>query len=112
MTTPAITQIRPAEAAARRDLVLVDVRTTVEREEMRAPESIHLPLAAVESGVTEMPRDRTLAFICGSGARSSLAAAVAAGRGLQVANVDGGMLAWAAAGLPITSGPELTDEAR
>ncbi len=106
MTSHTTVQIKPAEAVARQDLVLVDVRSAGERVEARPPESIHVPLAAVESGLNELPRDRTVAFICGSGARSAMAAGVAAGRGLDVANVDGGMVAWAAAGLPIASGPE------
>ena len=101
-----ITQLTPAEVAARGDVVLVDVRESDERAEVRAPASVHVPLGEVESRLSELPRDRTVAFVCRSGGRSSMAARVAAGVGLTVANVDGGMLAWQAAGLPVASGPE------
>jgi rhodanese-related sulfurtransferase len=108
MTT--FTDITPAEAAAREDLLLVDVRESEERHEVRPPESLHVPLGAVERRVAELPRDRPVAFICRSGGRSRMAARFAAGKGLTAVNVDGGMLAWERAGLPLASGPETTKE--
>ena len=107
MTIP---QLTPAETAARDDLVLVDVREAAERAEVRPPQSLHVPLGEVESKLPQLPRDRTVAFVCRSGGRSAMAARVAAATGLSVANVDGGMLAWEAAGLPTESGPETTKE--
>ena len=108
MTNQTISQLSPSQAAGRDDLLLVDVRGANEREEVRAPHAAHIPLDEVESRLAELPRDRTVAFICRSGGRSSMAAQVAADRGLDVANVDGGMLAWEAAGLPVERGPEAT----
>ena len=110
MTNQTVSQLSPAQAAARDDLLLVDVRGADEREETRAPQSVHIPLGQVEAQLARLPRDRTIAFICRSGGRSGMAAEVAARRGLDVANVDGGMLAWEAAGLPTESGPETTKE--
>jgi rhodanese-related sulfurtransferase len=105
-----IPHLTPAEVAARDDLVLVDVREPAERVAARPAESLHVPLGAMHSRLADLPRDRTVAFICHSGGRSAMAAQVAAGRGLAVANVDGGMLAWSAAGLPVATGPETTKE--
>ena len=103
MTIP---QLTPAQVAARDDLVLVDVREAGERAEVRAPQSVHVPLGEVEARLSELPRDRTVAFVCRSGGRSGRAARVAAAHGLTAANVGGGMVAWEAAGLPVASGPE------
>jgi rhodanese-related sulfurtransferase len=111
-TDMTFSQITPAQAAGRADLLLVDVREAEERFEVRPADSLHVPLGGVESRLAELPRDRTVAFICRSGGRSSMAARVAAARGLTVANVDGGMLAWTEAGLPVASGPESPKEAR
>jgi hydroxyacylglutathione hydrolase len=48
----------------------------------------------------EVPRDTTVAVICGSGYRSSVAASLLKHRGyLNVVNVLGGMSAWQNAGL-------------
>jgi rhodanese-related sulfurtransferase len=42
--------------------------------------------------------------LCRVGSRSAMAAQALAARGVQVANMSGGMLAWAAAGLPVVRG--------
>jgi rhodanese-related sulfurtransferase len=110
MTNQTIDQISPSQAAARDDLLVVDVRDASEREEARAPHTLHIPLGQIEGRLAELPGDRTIAFICRSGGRSTMAANVAAGRGLDVVNVDGGMLAWEAAGLPVERGPETAKE--
>lgn len=52
--------------------------------------------------IDEIPEDRPIATICGSGYRSSVAASVLRSRGRRIAaNVLGGMTAWIAAGLPL-----------
>ena len=51
--------------------------------------------------MTEVPRDRPVAVVCGSGYRASIAASFLKRDGYEdVANVLGGMTAWKAAGLP------------
>ena len=51
----------------------------------------------------EVPDDRPLAVVCGSGYRSSVASSVVSrSRKLEVLNVLGGMAAWNAAGYPTT----------
>ncbi len=103
MDDPTITQLTPVEAASRRDLIIVDVRGADERSEVYAPGTAHIPVDEVESRLSELPRDHTLAFICRTGGRSSKAARIAAERGRDVGIIDGGMLAWADADLPIAT---------
>lgn len=59
------------------------------------------PLSTFDAGV--LPTDKPIVFICRSGARSAKACAAVAPRGLKVFNMEGGMLAWQAAGLPMTA---------
>lgn len=99
-------QVDPHDAAAaveRGDLVVVDVREPDERAESHIPGSRHIPLGELPDRLSELPADKPVAFICRSGGRSSVAAAEAAKRIKQVSDVRGGMLAWSAAGLPVTT---------
>jgi len=86
--------------------VIVDVRGRDEFLQARVAGSILLPLPEFAARWRELPGDRGLLLLCASGARSAAATAhlVAAGR-TDVANVDGGIIAWYRAGLPIRSGP-------
>lgn len=67
----------------------------------------HIPGATFVTGgrlpgkLADLPRDRVLAVVCGSGYRSSVAASLLVGEGLEVIQVLGGMSAWAAAGYPL-----------
>ena len=54
--------------------------------------------------MAELPTDRTIVCICRVGGRSGAVAAALAGAGYDVRNVDGGMLAWEAAGFPVVDG--------
>jgi rhodanese-related sulfurtransferase len=48
-----------------------------------------------------LPRDRRVLALCRVGGRSAAVAEALDQLGYDVANVDGGMLAWSAAGLPV-----------
>jgi hydroxyacylglutathione hydrolase len=51
----------------------------------------------------DVPKDRPIASICGSGYRSSVSASLLMKHGhRQVINVLGGMSAWKTAGLPLS----------
>ena len=102
-------QLTPAETAdgvSSGELVLVDVREDDERLAARPAGSRHVRLGDLHGRLDELPSDRTIAFICRSGSRSAMATRTAAARGLTVANVRGGLMAWQDAGLPVESGPE------
>ena len=65
-----------------------------------------MPMSGLPARVGDLPKDRPLMFICHSGVRSGRVAAYLAAQGFgDVANVEGGMLAWKAARLPTRSGP-------
>jgi len=100
-----LSPIQAADGARRQELVLVDVREQDERAQARPADSRHIPLGDLPGRIGELPTDKTVAFICRSGSRSQLATRAAAKRGLEAADVSGGMLAWADAGLPVESGP-------
>lgn len=82
------------------EIVLVDVRSRAEYEQVRVPGTIHIPLAEVGRRLDEVRSDRPVAFLCRSGHRSMAAARKAAKHRDDVLNVAGGMNAWLAAGLP------------
>lgn len=61
-----------------------------------------ITLDTLPDHVRELPRDKTIVFVCRSGARSARAAAWALSEGLQsVYNLKGGMLLWHQHGLRI-----------
>jgi len=88
------------------EALIVDVREPREYESLRAPGSVSLPLAEFVDRHADLPRDRQLLLVCRSGGRSLRATMFLMQQGFSnVANVDGGMIAWKNAGLPLRSGP-------
>ena len=88
------------EAHHRDELVLVDVRERPEWRSGVVTGALRIPLHELSRSIGELPRERTVAFLCRSGHRSLLAARQARRHGIDVASVSGGMLAWSEAGLP------------
>jgi rhodanese-related sulfurtransferase len=65
-----------------------------------------VPLAEFVARLGDLPRDRQLLLVCRSGGRSLRATMYLMQQGFSnVANIDGGMIAWKNAGLPVRSGP-------
>ncbi|MBA8794069.1 rhodanese-related sulfurtransferase [Friedmanniella endophytica] len=87
--------------------LLLDVREADEWQAGHAPSALHIPLGQLENRLGEIPADRPVITVCRSGRRSALAARQLAAHGRSVSNLDGGMAAWSAAGLPVVtaSGP-------
>lgn len=86
-----------------RGLVVLDVRQPQEWAEGHIEGARHITGAELPQRVSEVPKDRTVAVICGSGYRSSVASSLLAHKGhTRLANVLGGMSAWKRAGLPTT----------
>lgn len=83
--------------------VLVDVRETHEWTAGHAPGAVHLPMSELESRYTELPEDATLLVICHSGQRSLRVTDALERAGYAAVNVEGGMLAWQAAGGAVVS---------
>lgn len=83
-------------------LRLVDVRTDAEVARGKIPQGDSLPLHLIPLRLHELDKARTTVFYCQMGGRSAQAAAFAAANGFaDVYNLQGGITAWAHAGLPI-----------
>jgi len=81
---------------------LLDVRTDAEMAQGKIPQGEPLPLHLVPLRLGEMDKNATTVFYCRSGGRSAQAAAFAAANGFaDVYNLQGGIIAWANAGLPV-----------
>ena len=86
------------------EIQLVDCREPYEWEAGRVERAIHIPLNAVMAGsIGDLDPTKPVAVICRSGNRSELATMMLQARGFEAYNVQGGMEAWAAAGLPFTA---------
>lgn len=86
------------------EIQLVDCREGYEWEAGRVEGAIHIPLNDVMAGGgTDLDRGKPITVICRSGNRSELAAMMFQARGFEAYNVEGGMEAWAAEGLPFTT---------
>ena len=80
---------------------LVDVREPYEHEAGRIAGSLHIELQRLPGEAATLDRERPVLFYCRSGSRSALAADAFAAAGFDARNLDGGLEAWVAAGLPI-----------
>ena len=98
-------RLTPAEAQARTDAVLLDVREPEAFAAGHAPGALSVPLAALEAGapLPAAAEGRPVVAVCRSGRRSRDAAALLTARGVDAVDVLGGMLAWAEAGLPVVA---------
>jgi rhodanese-related sulfurtransferase len=92
-----------AQEALQRGAVLLDVREPHEWQAGHAPKARHIPLGQLGTRAGELPRNREVLVVCRSGARSTRAAKMLAAQRGDVANVKGGMSAWARAGLPVVA---------
>ena len=87
------------------DAVVLDVREPGELALGHALNAVHIPLGEVIARLAELPvTDGPLPVICRSGARSARVVAYLLANGIDAVNVDGGTLAWAAAGKPMAGG--------
>ena len=79
---------------------VLDVRTEREWDAGHIADAHHIHGGLLQERMDEVPRDRDIAVICGSGYRGSIAASFLKRAGyVNVSNVLGGMTAWNAAGL-------------
>jgi len=102
-----LVDVKQAAAMQAQGALLLDVRQPDEYREFRAPNSMLLPLGLLRSRMGEISRykDQPVAVICHSGRRSARAVKQLQEAGFtQPVSVDGGMVAWAAAGLPVERG--------
>jgi rhodanese-related sulfurtransferase len=87
--------------AARREVVILDVRERREWKAGHAPGSKNVPLSTLAKRHRELPAQQTYVVVCRSGSRSRSAVAQLRAAGFDVVNLKGGMHAWRRAGLPL-----------
>ena len=87
--------------------MLLDVREPSEFREGHLPEAKLLPLRDLIAEAPNLPADRPLAITCRSGRRSARAMRMLQDLGCdRCRTLRGGILAWRAAGLPVTAAQE------
>jgi rhodanese-related sulfurtransferase len=90
------------------DAFLLDVREDDEWAAGHAPDAVHVPMMEIPARVNELPPDRDIVVVCRVGGRSAQVTAFLKQQGLdRVTNLEGGLLAWSAAGRPL-----VTDDGR
>jgi len=83
---------------------VLDVRTESEWNGGHIDGALHIHGGVLKDRYSEVPRDRPIAVVCGTGYRGSIAASFLKSNGWKdVSNVLGGMTAWNAVGLPTSS---------
>jgi sulfur-carrier protein adenylyltransferase/sulfurtransferase len=105
-TDGAAGEVRRLSATALRDLLaktpgdappLIDVREVHEFRGGHLEGAVNIPLGQLPQRLDEIPAHGAPVFICRSGARSMAACQIALSSGIPApANLEGGMLAWAA----------------
>lgn len=86
----------------RDDVVVFDVREQWEYDEAHIPGVVHIPMGDIPDRISEIPQDKTVILTCRSGNRSGQVTNFLQQNGFDnVHNMDGGILAWQAAGFPV-----------
>ena len=95
--------VAPAEAAGRiaDGWMLLDVRRDDEWADGRIAGAVHIPMDQLMTRLDEVA-DR-MVCACADGARSGRVAEYLNAQGYQAVNLEGGIYAWADAGLPVES---------
>jgi hydroxyacylglutathione hydrolase len=102
LPTTSLTILSPTELARRLEepgdtVELVDVRTEAEWQRGHLEGARNVPLHRIAAAASTLPRDKTIAVVCGTGYRSSIAASLLQRDGIEdVLHLRGGMAAWGA----------------
>ncbi len=84
------------------EVVMIDVREQWEYDEGHIPGITLIPMSELETRLAEIPTDKTVVLTCRSGNRSGQVHAFLEQNGYDnTVNMDGGILAWEAAGLDV-----------
>lgn len=89
-------------AAQYNHVQFIDVRNLTEYEEKRIPNALHIPLGYLPRHLDKISRTQPVVVHCATGIRSQIAASFLQKHGFtNVYNLEGGVEAWQASGLPI-----------
>ncbi len=84
------------------NVLVVDVREPSEFASGHIPAAVLIPLGQLPQRWAELPKDKTIIFVCRSGGRSGNALRLAQAHGVpDVHHMAGGMLAWMASRKPV-----------
>ena len=93
-----------ASRIADQDVVMLDVRTAEEYDEGHIQNAINIDVKQdgfIEEAKSILPADKTIAVYCRSGKRSANAAGMLTKAGYKIVNLEGGIMAWKDAGMPV-----------
>ena len=98
--SPNLTEIQPAALkellASPQPPLVLDVREPWELAKARLPGTLDIPMNQIPQRLAELPRDRPIVVMCHGGGRSTKVAHFLLQNGFsQVANLTGGIHAWA-----------------
>lgn len=85
----------------RDDVFILDVREDYEFQSGHVPGAAWIPLGELPSRLSEVPADKTVVAVCRSGNRSGQATQLLRQAGFDAHNMQGGMIAWTAAGFDV-----------
>jgi rhodanese-related sulfurtransferase len=89
------------------DAVVLDIREQDEWDRGHAPTAVHIPMSELPARVDELApfldADGPLVITCRSGGRVQRVMPWLEQQGYEVANLEGGMRAWHAAGKPMAT---------
>ncbi|WP_139417828.1 rhodanese-like domain-containing protein [Agromyces laixinhei] len=94
----------PDDVYAITGAVILDVREPSEHAQARIEGTIDIPLGELVERLAEVPGDSTVYVLCHVGGRSAQAAQYLEAQGIDAVNIDGGLVAWYRAGLPLVHG--------
>jgi rhodanese-related sulfurtransferase len=101
MSGPDYTPQQVAELMQRNEIQLIDVRQRYEHDAGRIAGDRLVELTQLAELAETIARDRPVVFYCRSGSRSGMAAEAFRGAGFDAHNLEGGLIEWQAAGLPL-----------
>lgn len=96
-----VTAAQASQRLAAGEAVILDVRDPDEWAAGHIEGAVHIPLGLLGARWRELEGGQPVIAVCRTGARSAAAADALRGAGVDAANLDGGMKAWVAAGLPL-----------
>lgn len=99
--TTALAPKRVAELLEQGEADVIDVRDDEEWDAGHIAGARHVELADLTAAAEGIDRERTVVFNCRTGDRSGMAADAFREAGYDAHNMDGGIVAWAEAGLPL-----------
>jgi rhodanese-related sulfurtransferase len=88
---------------ARDSFHIVDVREPFEWELGHVEGAVHMPIQALHDQASTLPKDKPLLFVCTVGMRSQYAAQLVRSAGYETENLEGGLVTWETAGLPLVT---------